>query len=61
MINATFKSLTAMLCRVEAEQLRRVPSHGPLIIVLNHINFLDVPIIYTRLQSLSPKTGFAKA
>jgi 1-acyl-sn-glycerol-3-phosphate acyltransferase len=61
MINATFKGLTAMMCRVEADQLKRVPSRGPLIIVSNHINFLEIPIIYTRLQSLSPKTGFAKA
>jgi 1-acyl-sn-glycerol-3-phosphate acyltransferase len=61
MINATFKGLTAMLCRIEADQLKRVPPRGPLIIVLNHINFLEVPIIYTRLQSISPKTGFVKA
>jgi 1-acyl-sn-glycerol-3-phosphate acyltransferase len=61
MVNATFKGLTAMLCRIEADQLKRVPPRGPLIIVSNHINFLDVPIIYTRLQSACPITGFAKA
>ena len=59
-VNATIKGLTIMLCRVKAEQLKRVPSRGPLIIVSNHINFLEVPIIYTRLQSDSPKTGFVK-
>ncbi len=61
MLNATFKGLTALMCRVKADQLKDVPARGPLIIVSNHINFLEVPIIYTRLQSVCPKTGFAKA
>jgi 1-acyl-sn-glycerol-3-phosphate acyltransferase len=61
MLNATFKGLTSLMCRVEAEQLKRVPRHGPLILVSNHINFLEIPIIYTRLQTSCPLTGFAKA
>jgi 1-acyl-sn-glycerol-3-phosphate acyltransferase len=58
-VNTTIKGLTSLICRVDAAQLSRVPSQGPLIIISNHINFLDVPIIYTRLQP-SPLTGFAK-
>lgn len=58
-VNTTIKGLTSLICRVDAEQLIRVPDRGPLIIVSNHINFLDVPVIYTRLQP-SPLTGFAK-
>ena len=61
MLNATFRGLTAMLCRVDAEQLKRIPLRGPLILVSNHVNFLDVPIIYPRLQPASPVTAFAKA
>ena len=61
MLNITFKGLTALLCRVDADQLKRLPSRGPLILVSNHVNFLGVPIIYTRMQSASPVTGFAKA
>jgi 1-acyl-sn-glycerol-3-phosphate acyltransferase len=61
MLNATFKGLTSLMCRVEAEQLKRVPTRGPLILVSNHINFLEIPIIYTRLQISCPLTGFAKA
>jgi len=61
MLNATFKGLTSLMCRVQAEQLKRVPKHGPLILVSNHINFLEIPIIYTRLQTACPLTGFAKA
>lgn len=58
-VNSTIKGLTSLICRVDAQQLSQVPPHGPLIIVSNHINFLDVPVIYTRLQP-SPLTGFAK-
>jgi 1-acyl-sn-glycerol-3-phosphate acyltransferase len=61
MLNATFKGLTSLMCRVQAEQLKRVPAHGPLILVSNHINFLEIPIIYTRLQTSCPITGFVKA
>ena len=61
MLNATFKGLTSLMCRVQADQLKRVPTHGPLILVSNHINFLEIPIIYTRLQTACPLTGFAKA
>jgi 1-acyl-sn-glycerol-3-phosphate acyltransferase len=49
------------MCRVDADQLKQVPTRGPLIIVSNHINFLEIPIIYTRLHTDSPVTGFAKA
>jgi len=55
----TMKGLTRFLCRVDDAQLARVPDRGPLIIVANHVNFLEVPLIYTHLQP-RPMTGFAK-
>ncbi|MBM3144642.1 MAG: 1-acyl-sn-glycerol-3-phosphate acyltransferase [Chloroflexi bacterium] len=58
-VNAAVKGLTNLICRVDAEQLRRIPSRGPLIVVTNHINFLDTPVIYTHSQPRS-LTGFAK-
>lgn len=57
--NRLVKWVTSALCRVDAGQLARVPTQGPLIIVSNHINFLEVPVIYTRLTP-RPVTGFAK-
>jgi 1-acyl-sn-glycerol-3-phosphate acyltransferase len=60
-INATCKGLTALLCRVDADQLKRMPTRGPLIVVTNHVNFLEVPLIYTRMKHTSPVTAFAKA
>jgi 1-acyl-sn-glycerol-3-phosphate acyltransferase len=59
-VNTTIKRLTRIVCRVDSEQLQHVPEHGPLIIVANHINFIEVPLIYTHLQP-RPVTGFAKA
>jgi 1-acyl-sn-glycerol-3-phosphate acyltransferase len=44
---------------VDDEQLARVPDQGPLIVVANHINFLEVPLLYTHLLP-RPVTGFAK-
>jgi len=40
--------------------LARVPDQGPLILVANHVNILEMPILYTRLQPRTV-TGFAAA
>jgi 1-acyl-sn-glycerol-3-phosphate acyltransferase len=37
------------MCRVEDAPLAKVPEQGPLIIVSNHINFLEAPVLYTHL------------
>ena len=59
LVFSAIKSLLRFLCRVDDAQLARVPDRGPLIIVANHVNFLEVPLIYTHLQP-RPLTGFAK-
>jgi 1-acyl-sn-glycerol-3-phosphate acyltransferase len=59
LVNATIRRLTGIVCRVDESQLARVPAQGPLIIYGNHINFLDVPLVFTRLLP-RPMTGFAK-
>lgn len=51
------KLLTTILCRIEVRQLDKVPPHGPLILVTNHVNILEIPILYTRLQP-RPISGF---
>ncbi|MCX6071801.1 MAG: lysophospholipid acyltransferase family protein [Chloroflexi bacterium] len=45
----TLKALTRALCRIDDAQLERVPAHGPLILVTNHINIVEVPLLYTHL------------
>lgn len=60
LVDSTIRGLTRVVCRIDKEQLGLVPSTGPLILVANHINFIEVPLIYTHLQP-RPVTGFAKA
>jgi 1-acyl-sn-glycerol-3-phosphate acyltransferase len=43
------KRLTRLLCRVDDAQLARIPPRGPLIVVSNHVNFLDAPVFYTHM------------
>jgi 1-acyl-sn-glycerol-3-phosphate acyltransferase len=58
--NTALHGLTGLLCRVDAVQLDKVPERGPLILVANHVNFLEIPVLYTRLGSRS-LIVFAKA
>jgi 1-acyl-sn-glycerol-3-phosphate acyltransferase len=59
-VNNTIKGLTRLACRIESEALKLVPQSGPLILVCNHVNFLEVPLVLTHLQP-RPVTGFAKS
>lgn len=57
--NAFIWALLRVLCRIDDAQVARVPTHGPLIVAVNHVNFLEVPLLATHLQP-RPLTGFAK-
>jgi 1-acyl-sn-glycerol-3-phosphate acyltransferase len=59
-VSATVKRILRVLCRVDDNQLAYVPECGPLILVCNHINFIEVPLVYTHLLP-RPVTGFAKS
>lgn len=59
-VTYSIKYLTKVLCKVDGSELNKVPFQGPLIVVSNHINFLEVPVLYTHLQPRK-MTGFAKA
>jgi len=48
------------LCRIDAAELAKVPRKGPLIIAMNHINFLEAPLLYGHLYPRDI-AGFAKA
>ena len=45
-----FRALSDAIFCVHAEALAGVPASGPLILVMNHINILEIPLIYARLQ-----------
>jgi 1-acyl-sn-glycerol-3-phosphate acyltransferase len=46
-------------CRVDANELGKVPSRGPLIAISNHTGSLEVPLLFTWLYP-RPVTGWAK-
>ncbi len=43
------RAILSSVCRVERAELAKVPDKGPLIVVMNHINFLEVPLIFACL------------
>ena len=44
-----FRALTGLMFRVDAAALAKVPRHGPLIIVTNHVHIPEIPTLYVRL------------
>ncbi len=60
LVTAWMRAMLGLLCRIEAAQLARVPRQGPLIIAANHVNFLDVPVLFTQLTP-RPLWTLAKA
>lgn len=58
-VNNSLKAVSRLLCRIDSSQLGKVPLKGPLILAVNHINFLDAPLIMTHLQP-RPITGLVK-
>ncbi|MCK4516765.1 MAG: 1-acyl-sn-glycerol-3-phosphate acyltransferase [Spirochaetaceae bacterium] len=59
-VNATIRLLMRLMARIRVTGLSRIPDKGPLIIVSNHINFFEAPLIYFLLQPRRPRT-LAKA
>lgn len=49
-INFSMRSITDAICDVDARELIKIPYHGPLIVFVNHINFLEVPVVASRLE-----------
>lgn len=60
LVNGSLRVILRSLCRIDDAQLPLVPESGPLILVANHINFLDVPVLATHLGR-RPVTAFAKS
>lgn len=57
---AALRGITRLLCRIDDGQLERVPKKGPLIVVTNHVNILEIPIIFAGLWP-RPVTGLGAA
>jgi 1-acyl-sn-glycerol-3-phosphate acyltransferase len=49
-MNTIIRVGTDILCRIDKRDFPKVPAGGPLILVTNHINSLEVPLLFTHLQ-----------
>lgn len=58
-LNTTLLGLSHILFRVEDHEVARIPHTGPLIIVCNHINTFDAPLLIPRMSN-RPLISFAK-
>jgi 1-acyl-sn-glycerol-3-phosphate acyltransferase len=56
----TARGLTRLLCRIDDRSLHAIPQKGPLILVCNHINAIELPVVFPRLHPRTV-TGFAKS
>jgi len=52
--------LTSTICRIDDAQIAKVPERGPLILITNHVNVLEIPVLFSRLQP-RPISGFFAA
>ena len=53
-------ALTSTICRIDDAQIAKVPARGPLILITNHVNVLEIPVLHSRLQP-RPISGFFAA
>lgn len=59
-LNILARLITGTLCKVDADDLQAIPLEGPIILIVNHVNFLELPMIYPRIRS-DLGVGFSKA
>ena len=47
-VNLFIRLVIRCACRIDGKDLSKLPLKGPYIIVINHINFLEVPLLYLQ-------------
>jgi len=58
-VSRTIRWFFRLFIQMDDEELVKVPRSGPLIIVANHVNSIEVPVIFTHLYP-RPIRGLAK-
>jgi len=50
LVGAITRLLIRILAKADTGCLKSIPKSGPLILIFNHVNFLEVPLLYLRLK-----------
>ena len=58
-INFLIYQILKIFCRIDDTAVSILPVHGPLIVATNHVNFLEMPVLYLYLKPRQ-LTGVAK-
>jgi 1-acyl-sn-glycerol-3-phosphate acyltransferase len=49
-VTGIINGLLHLLCKIDKTELSKIPAHSPCLLITNHVNFLEVPLLYTSLQ-----------
>jgi len=60
MADALICVLVRILCRVDGAEVDKLPLEGPFILLANHVNFLEAPVLHCRFRPRKV-IGLAKA
>ena len=59
LVNLIVRSLISVFLKIDKSELHKVPAEGPLLVVVNHVNSLDAPVIISHMHP-RPTTGLVK-
>jgi 1-acyl-sn-glycerol-3-phosphate acyltransferase len=49
-VNHIIRFLSSLILKVDKTEFDRIPFEGPLLVVVNHVNFLDAPVMITHMH-----------
>ncbi len=49
-INCTIRFLLNVFCKIDKEDLKKIPQKGPAILITNHVSNLEGPLFYVNLR-----------
>lgn len=58
-VNFIVRVLSSIILKIDKSELHKVPGEGPLLVVVNHVNSLDAPVIISHMHP-RPTTGLVK-
>ncbi|MDY6873466.1 MAG: lysophospholipid acyltransferase family protein [Chloroflexota bacterium] len=49
-VNHIIRFISSLFLKVDQREINKIPFEGPLLVVVNHVNFLDAPVMITQLH-----------